>query len=116
MPELVQVDKEIEPIRAIVDYEYIYKLVKDDKIIGYGAINKDRQNLIYIYIEEGFRENGYGKLLFSKMIEEAKRLGYKEVKVRFRYNNIQILRIVEAVGGLHLSSNENIVNYLIPLK
>lgn len=116
MPELVKVDKEIEQIRQIVDYEYIYKLVKDDKIIGYGTINKDKENLIYIYIEEGFRENGYGELLFSKMLEEAKQLEYKEVKVRFKYNNIQILRIVEKVGGLHLSSNENVVKYLIPLK
>lgn len=116
MINLEKVDKRIEEILEVVDYEDIYKLVKDDKIIGYGTINKDKENYIYIYIEELSRENGYGKLLFSKMLEEVKKANFKEIKVVFRRDNIQMLKIVSGVGGVHISSKEENVQYVIPIK
>lgn len=116
MVELIKVDKKIDLISEIVDYDFLFKLVKDDKTIGYGTINKDKENLIYIYIEEDFRGNNYGKFLFLKMIEEIEKLGYKEIKVKFPKENIQMLKVVKSAGGLHLSSNENEVKYIIKLK
>ena len=115
MIELIKVDKKIEKIQEIVDYELIYKLVKDDKIIGYGTINKDEGNKIYIFIENELRENGYGKALFSKMIEEVRKIGYKDVKVAFKKENIQMLKIVKNAGGIHLSTNNGEDKYLIPI-
>ena len=115
MCELIKTENKIDLISQIVEYKFLYKLVKDDKVIGYGTINNDKENIIYIYIEEQLRGNGYGKILFSKMIEEIKKIGYKEVKIKFAKENIQMLKIVKNNEGLHLSSNEDGVTYLIPL-
>lgn len=116
MIELVEVDKRIESILEIVDYKKIYKLVKDDKIIGYGTINKDIENLVYIFIEENSRGEGYGKLLFSKMLEKVRIEGFKEIRLVFRRNNIQMLKIIKGVEGLHISSIGEEVKYVVPIK
>ena len=116
MVELIKVEKEIDFILEKIDYEHLYKLVKDDKVIGYGTINKDKEDFIYIYINEEARGNQYGKFLFLKILEEVKNMDYKEVKVKFSKENIQMLKIVNSIEGLHLSSNEDGVKYLIPLR
>ena len=115
MIELIKTDKRVDAILEIVDYETLYRLVKDEKTIGFGTINKDKENGIYIYIEENLRGNGYGKLLFSKVIEEVKKNGLKEIKVTFNKENIQVLKIVKANNGLHVSTNNEKVKYLIPI-
>lgn len=116
MIELIRVDKRIDAILENVDYKNIYKLVKDDRIIGYGTINKDIDNLVYIFIEENSRGEGYGKFLFSKMIEEVKTEGFKDIRLIFNKDNIRMLKIVKGAGGLHLSSLEQDVKYLVPIK
>ena len=115
MIELIKVDKQIGAILKIVDYKSLFKLTKDNKTIGYGTINKDEKNLIYIFIEENLRGNGYGKILFSKMLEEIKKEGHKDIIVQFKINNIPMLKIVENNGGLNLSTEEGIFKYLIPI-
>lgn len=116
MIEIVKTNKKIEEILKIVDYKSIYKMIKDEKVIGYGTINKDQENVIYIFIQEEYRGNGYGKILFHKMIEETKKEGFKEIKLKFERNNIQMLKIVTKEGGLHLSTMGENVQYLIPIK
>lgn len=115
MIELIKIDKKVDAILEIVDYETLYRLVKDNKTIGLGTINKDKENGIYIYIEENLRGNGYGKILFSKIIEEVKKKGLKEIRVTFNKENIQILKIVHGNRGVHLSTNKEKVKYLIPI-
>jgi len=116
MIEFLKVDKKIDKILEIVDYEHIYKLVKDDKTIGYGTINKDKENMVFIFIEENSRGYGYGKMLFMKILEELKNKGFKEIKVVFKKENMQMLKIVTGVGGLHLSSLGENVKYVVPIK
>lgn len=116
MIELVKEDKVIEAIQEKVDYQHLYKLVRDEKIIGYGTINKDQENFIYVYIDEKERGNNYGKFLFLKLLEEVKKMDYKEVRVKFKRENIQMLRIVRGIGGIHLSSDEDGVKYVIPIR
>jgi len=115
MIDLIKIDKKIEEILEIVDYKNIYKLVKDDKTIGYGTINKDIENLIYIFIEEKSRGEGYGHLLFEKMVEEVKKDGAKEIRLIFRKDNIKMLKIVTRAGGLHLSTIGENVKYVVPM-
>ena len=115
MIELVEVDKKVDLILETADYEFLYRLVKDNTTIGFGTINKDKENAIYIYVEEDSRGNGYGKLLFSKILEEIKKKEIKEIKVKFYKKNIQMLKIVKGVNGLHISTNEDEVEYLIPI-
>ena len=64
MIDLIECNERIDTI----DYEYCYKLVKDGKEIGLSTINKDKQNVLYIFIRKELRGNGYGKILFSKML------------------------------------------------
>lgn len=116
MVELVKVEEKNDLILEKIDYEHLYKLVKDDKIIGYGTINKDIENYIYVFVAEEERGNQYGKFIFLKILEEIRNMGYIEVKVKFERENIQMLKIVKGAGGLHLSSNEDGTKYLIPLR
>ena len=41
-----KVDKRIEEILEVVDYESIYKLVEDNRVIGFGTINKDKDRVV----------------------------------------------------------------------
>ena len=116
MIELINGEDTFEKALPNVNYDKCFKLVKDGRPLGVGTINNDKENQIYIYIKQELRGNGYGKVLFSKMMEQAKKEGYQEVKVTFPKNNIQMIKIVNDNGALHLSTNKNKVKYVIPLK
>ena len=116
MIDFIKIDNKIDKITEIVDYKYMYKLNKDNKTIGYGTINNDEENGIFIYIEKESRGNGYGRELFLKILEEMKKEGYKEVKIIFNRENIQMLKIVTKEGGLHISSMDENVQYVVPIK
>ena len=85
-------------------YETCYKLVKDNQSLGFGTINKEQ------------RGNGYGKILFSKMLEETKKMGYDKVKITFSRKNEPMLKIATDNGGQQTSFDEDSVKYVFPLK
>ena len=116
MIKLVKGGDEFEKVLSPREYEQCYKLVNDNETIGVGTINKDKENLLYIFVKQELRGNGYGKILFSKMIDEARKKGYEEVKLTFPRENIQMVKIVNDNGALHQATNENEVKYVIPLK
>ena len=116
MFKLVEGKDTFEKALPSVNFDKCFQFIKDDRPLGVGTINKDKENLIYIYIKQELRGNGYGKVLFSKMMEEAKKEGYQEVKVTFPKDNIQMVKIVDDNGGVEQSVNENEVKYVIPLK
>lgn len=116
MIKLIKGGEEFNNVLPPKDYEQCYKLVEDDKTIGAGTINKDKENLMYIFVKQELRGNGYGKILFSKMLDEAKKIGYKEIPLTFPKENIQMVKIVNDNGGLHISTDEDEVKYVIPLK
>lgn len=101
------------PIR---DYECCYKLMREEKTIGFGTINQNEENKLYIFVEEKERGNGYGDLLFSKILEETKNKGYNEVQISFNRNNMPMLKIASHSGGVHISSDGDTVRYVIPIK
>ena len=98
------------------EYEQYYKLIKDNEEIGYGTINKDQENAFYIFINEEQREKGYGKILFSKMLEESKEIGWTEPKITFEKENIPMTKIAVDNGAVLLSSDGAMVKYKIKLK
>ena len=116
MFKLVEGKDTFEKALPSVNFDKCFKLVKDDKPLGVGTINKDKENLIYIYIKQELRGNGYGKILFSKMMEEAKKEGYQEVKVTFPKDNVRMVKIVDDNGGVQQSTDNNQVKYVIALK
>lgn len=115
MIKLVRVE-DIEPNVQIGNYDYCYKLVKDNQGIGYGTINKDKENQLFIFIDKQQRGNGYGKILFSKMLDETKNIGYQEVKITFGKENTPMLKIAEDNGGRQISSDDDSIKYVITIK
>ena len=93
-----------------------YKFYENDKNIGFAVINEDEEDKVYIYIKKELRGNGHGKLLFSELMGELEKKEYKDIKVKFDRDNIQMLKIVKHFGGLHLSTDNGLVKYLIPIK
>lgn len=116
MIKLIQGEDVFEKALPNVNYDKCFKLVENDRPLGVGTINKDKENLIYIYIKQELRGKGYGKILFSKMMDEVKKEGYKEVKLKFSKDNIRMEKIVNDNGGVQLNNNEDDVHYLISLK
>lgn len=115
MFELVEGKDTFEKALPSVKFEKCFKFEKDGRTLGVGTINKDKENLIYIYIKQELRGNGYGKILFSKMMEQAKKEGHQEIKVTFPKDNIQMIKIVDDNGGLQQATNNNQVKYIIKL-
>lgn len=115
MINLIKTDNLLDTETLPKKYEQGYKLVKDDQTIGYGTINKDRENAFYIYINEKERGKGYGKVLFSKILDETKKIGCDKPKITFEKNNIPMTKITVDNGGILISSNGETVKYQIPL-
>lgn len=97
-------------------YDYCYKLVNDNQPLGFATINKDKENALFIFINKEQRGNGYGKILFSKMLDETKKIGYNEVKITFSKENIPMIKIADDNGGNQTSSDEDSVKYVFSLK
>ena len=116
MIKLIKMDEETTPNLQIGDYEHYYKLLRDNQGIGYGTINKDKENELFIFIDKNERGNGYGKVLFSKMLEETKNLGYKELKIQFDKENAPMKKIATENGGVETSKEGDNFKYIIPLK
>ena len=114
MINLVRVE-DIKPNLQIGEYDVCYKLVKDNQGIGYGTINKDKENQLFIYIDKQQRGKGYGKILFSKMLEETKNKGYQEVNIAFQKENIPMLKIADDNGGIQTSSDGDTFKYVISI-
>ena len=116
MINLIKVNKAEGPNLQIGEYDYCYKLVKDNQGIGYGTINKDQENQLFIFIDKQERGNGYGKILFSKMLEETKKNGYNEVNIAFEKENIPMYKIAEDNGAVQISTQGDTLKYVISIK
>lgn len=96
-------------------FDSFYEFLDENQSIGIGAISKNADNQLYIFIKKDLRGNGFGKILFSKMVEEAKNQGFTKLNFAFLRKNTKILKTVVDNGGLHLSTNGEIVKYFLPL-
>ena len=97
-------------------YDYCYKLVKDNQPLGFGTINKDKDNALFIFINKEQRGNGYGNILFSKMLDETKKIGFDEVKITFSKENTPMIKIARDNGGKQIFSDEDSIKYEFSLK
>ena len=116
MFKLIEGKDTFEKALPSVNFDQCFKLLKDDRPLGVGTINKDEENLIYIYIKQELRGNGYGKILFSKMMDVAKKKGFEEIKLTFPKDNIQMVKIVDDNNGIQQSVIDDEVKYIVPLK
>ena len=111
-----QIDKKLINITNIENIHKAYALENEKKIIGYGITTNNVNNKIEIYIKEEYRSNGYGKILFGKMLEELKKENYKEIKLVYSRDNYRIRNIIEYYGGKQLYTNEKEESYILPIK
>ncbi len=89
-----------------------YELIDGEKVVGKIQIRMkpsrgkdvppDFANHIYYEIEEQYRNKGYGKKILKLGLEEAKRLGLKEVIITCDELNTASKKIIEANGGVFL--------------
>lgn len=87
--------------------ETILWLIDNNEFIGRASIRhnlnplllKEGGNIGY-YIRPGKRRMGYGKKILELAIQEAEKLGIKEILVTCDINNIGSKKIIEANGGI----------------
>lgn len=115
MLEFKLLDHELKEEVDIKDNSLVYILEKDHQIIGYGFLNNEKENRIEILIKDEYQSNGYGKILFEKMIEELKKIGDREVKLTISKDNYRIKNIIKSFNGIQLSNYNGKEEYLIPL-
>jgi len=92
-------------IKDIVEkYEYImfgFSPTEDSDIVGaFTLIDKgnDAFMLHAVAMKEQERGKGYGHLMMSDMIAEARKLGAKSIRLDTSTNNIPAVKIYERVG------------------
>ena len=86
----------------------VYKYLKDDTIIGNAIITNDEDNKVNIYIEESYRGNGYGKVLFKEILSIIN----KDITVKT--NNPIMKSIIAYYNGIELSTNKGVTTYRVP--
>lgn len=95
----------------------VYFLKDDNKLLGYGLINRDvKENMIYIYIYEEYRGNGFGSKLFGYLYNGLKNSEIKELLFTIDKSNTRFISIIDKYDSLLLGTKENIVKYLVVIK
>ncbi len=112
--------KFLESNTSILNYDTnivrkAYTLSNDENIIGYATINKDENNLMFIYVLPKYRGYGYGQILFDEVLLEVQKLKYEKVYCTFSKNNMQMVRIMQKRKATWLGSNKEKVKYVINL-
>lgn len=104
--------KRMEDIKKGIDNEGIkeiyYWLIDEDKIVGSGSIRLNPENNkkweiyaghIFYQIVPTYRNQGYGKLICHLLLEEMKKLGFKEAIISCYDINIGSINIIESNSG-----------------
>lgn len=93
-----------------------FALYKEDVIIGYGLIYGKSIKQIEIFIKEEYRSNGYGKILFGRMLGELKKKNIKNIKIIFPRENYRIKNIIISFGGIQANTNQKEDTYFLSIE
>lgn len=96
--------------------KYCYQFFEDDKTIGAVSVNNSEEDALYLFIRKELRGNGYGKILFAEILKKLKENNYQKIIVQFNKKNMQMLKIIDDYNGMHISTDCNIIKYLIPIE
>ena len=78
-----------------------YCLFDQDKLIGTVALKKLDENTVELkamYLDRSYRGKGLGRRLMDKIVDEAKRLGYKSIVLDSMSQYKDALRLYERTG------------------
>ncbi len=93
-----------------------YILKDGEKELGYGYIYNTNVNPVEIFVYEALRSNGYGKILFSKLIQILKEKGIKIIEFEIPEENYRMTNIISSFGGHYSSIKNGIRRYVFPIK
>ena len=93
-----------------------YILKDGEKEIGYGYIKGVEINPIEIFIYENERSNGYGKLLFSKLLEIIKEKEAKLLTFDLPEEQYRMIKIIAYSGGRYIYIKNGVRRYILPIK
>lgn len=92
-----------------------YLLKKDDKEIGHGYIFSRLVNPIEIYINEKAQSNGYGKMLFTKLLQIIYDGGKTNLVFEIEIQNYKMNNILSSLGGRHVGTNNGKNRWVMPV-
>lgn len=113
MIEFLRVQDEIKEILNL-ESNIVILVKKELNIIGLGKINQNTFD-ISLFIAKGYRGNGYGKNLIYELIHEAKKINLDKIYVTCTNDDYRLKKMILEVKGVHISTNNNEVKYIIPL-
>ena len=83
------------------NFVVFYCLFDQDKLIGTVALKKIDENTVELkamYLDRSYRGKGLGRRLMDKIVDEAKRLGYKSIVLDSMSQYKDALRLYERTG------------------
>ena len=83
------------------NFVVFYCLIDQDKLIGTVALKKLGENTVELkamYLDRSYRGKGLGRHLMDKIVDEAKRLGYKSIVLDSMSQYKDALRLYERTG------------------
>ncbi len=94
-----------------------YVLTDNKEVIGIGTINNNNdKNKINIMIDERYRGNGYGKILFQKISREyINQYGIENLKFEISKYNTRFINILLQSGGIQIDNTNDVLLYVLPL-
>ncbi len=82
------------------EFATMYKLVLDEKIIGYVGYMRlyERAEITSIAVKREYQSKGYGKMLLEFVLDLAKKEGSEVISLEVRVDNKKALRLYEKYG------------------
>ena len=93
--------------------KYIMKI--NNQEIGFGYLIETEINPIEIFINEDQRSNGYGKLLFAKLLQICKEKGLKVLFFELKNEDYRMIIIITSLGARHIGTNYGINKFVLPV-
>jgi L-amino acid N-acyltransferase YncA len=93
----------------------IFVAVEDDMVIGWASLSKWSGRCAYadtaeisIYIKDGFRGKGIGKMLLGKILEEGKKAGIHTIIARIADESEASIKLHEHAGFTHIGTMKEV--------
>jgi N6-L-threonylcarbamoyladenine synthase len=94
----------------LADHTRYFVLLTEQQVVGYAGLSKlpgsDQADVQTIAVSEEIRGQGLGRRLMTKLIEEAKQLGSKEIFLEVRADNSVARSLYLALGFEHIDTRK----------
>lgn len=81
-------------------------IIENNKLLGYGHIDKEKFNWLGIYVSKDFRSRGIGNRLMNFLVEESTIQGLDIIRLTVDNNNTIALKLYKKQGFEVIEKNE----------